>query len=1335
MCWAAPAAAGDIEFGFDIPRMPYPPVISDVSSSAAVTGASYFTVAARITAQEQKKGFCDVIPESECTTSDWYLAPDPDVAPNPPTIRLARVYYYRNDGVTSASYVDMTYDPAIARYRADVPLDGAGEGDTIAYYIVAVDSLGNVASQAPDSTQRPCPSSSSWDETLATPVTSSCAYATSREQCGRIVSGQPEPCPEDEYTVADTEGDVCGEPDSSGNQNIISGPDADKVDILGISAGADSTYICTKVGINAAPPDSTDPPPIEAYIMLFYNPEMPDLNPADTHVENAYAAVYVPEAYGTDSTLAKVLWDGDCMTDPDTADPLSCKLVAAVGASEDLKIEYNQGSLRFMTKKSGTGYLYDQPYNLLGGSSQSSILKVVTGEINLSGGTVYWTADSTPAMAFYHGKKTVTVEPAREPAAPFIIGTTCGDGLTSVCRKQTAPPPDNKCTIHFKASLDAAFTDEYRVYRNTTDDYSTAAPVGDVADVDGVSSYTFEDAHTTLDGATYYYYLAGYNSAADKETPLEDAAATTCTVEDWVAPSPPVITSAATPPGNTGKCRLDWTVDADPSLAYFYISYDGAPLNYPTLMASDGVTEYSYTVPATFPIGDSVTFTVSAMDLGENTAESLSATCTPQDLEAPDRVNSLIATNLYGKLGVEMNWVASSEDDLAGYNVYYCPQSNYLVDCREQEEFTRMNSSLITETDYKRDSTQAPGIISGEGNYCFYIEACDDCDNQGTCPDNGGSSNCSGFPTGGADSTLYVKCLTLTQFGGTDPPAWPGGLACNAPAEGNKIIVEWDRVCYYAAGYQFTDYKEDPNCATPTPEQVVGYKVIFGDSGAVPFPASASTEDIAGITSVGMPTQIEHSNLINGQQYCYNVAAVDAGANYSTDGPGGTRQEVCCTPQDTLAPDSPEMQDIPHTATSCDPAWYSVQDEDAVTYSLYRCNSGASECAAAGDFTAIATGLTGGDVLSLGDYDVNADSIYTYCATAVDASGNESAVYDSADTANCGVCAPGNRPNAPSAVGAAILASQTGSKLYWTDSPDHSGGGYNVYRCSGSDCASPGSPVQTCVPGGRTAASPLSLDNEPCGAWYYGVTYMTDCGDPSTESLLSAMGTAISSSAVDIPCAHAGCDSRCIIVSSCKNYDLADSCVPVTVLDPSQTGGDGKYLATGKTGLEVFLADSDNNPRGDAVAVTDSNGNFKLIIDNAIAGLDTTSSYQLILKVPATQKSGIACSPGFTGDDCYIILSKEVTVLEDAEVKVSGLSLGGGGRAEIGNPDCSDSVDVGDLLIFRAAFGSSEGDDDYKTYADFDGNGSVDVEDFLILKQNFGKTLDAAPGALPILCE
>ena len=1335
------AVADDIEFNFEIPTIPFPPEISDVSNSAAVTGATSFTVTASVVGQDQKKGFCDVIPKSECTTSDWYQAPDPDVDPNPPQIQKVKVYYYINDGVTSASSADMTYDSGLAKYKADVSLSGANEGDTVTYYIVAIDTRGNVAAQVPDKNQRPCPSSSSWDDTLSTPSTASCSYATSYTQCNEYQASTPSPC-STSYTMNDKDGDVCGEPNSSGDQSPISGPGADKVDMLGVSAGADSSYICTKIGLGDPPPDPNDSAPIEGYLMIFFNPDEPDLNPADTHIENAYAITYAPEAVGSDPTLVKVLWSGDCVTNPNTSNPLDCKLISAVGASEDLKIEYNQGSLRFMTKKSGTGNPYNVSYNLIGGSTSSSILVGLTGEINLSGGTAFWITDLTPGFAFYHTNKTVTVEPPGEPSAPIVTSTQC-EGGTSVCTKSASQPSSNTCTINFSASLDASFTDEYRIYRNTVNNSTTATQVGTVPDVDGTSSYSYPDSHSTLDGTKYYYFLTSYNSAAAKETTMANASKANCTVEDWVPPSPPSITNAATPAGNSKKCEIDWSVGGDdPSLSQFYLSRDGTPINYENpLNAGEGLTEYSFPDPATLELGTSYSYTVTAIDLGENTAESSSSTCVPEDLDAPSQISSVIASNISGKLGVSLEWQASSESDLAGYNIYYCPQTNPLVDCRAEGEFTAMNSSLSPSTNYSKDSTTAPEIISGEGDYCFYVEACDDCDAQGTCSSNGGSPNCSGFPSGGADSTLYVKCLTLTEIPDTAPPAWPSWVTedpgneiypCYAPPEGNKIELSWNKVCYYADGTEFTD-GTNPNCATPTPEQVVGYKVIHGASGAIPSAASAGASDIAGSTSVGSPTSIDHTNLVNGTQYCYNVYAVDAGANFSTDGPGGTKVEVCCTPDDTVAPSKPTMDTIAYTSISCSPTWNSVSDKDTLTYSVYRCDGGSTECTSSGDFTSVSTGIT--NPLSYPDYDVTTDETYTYCVTAVDAKPNESAVYETGSTTNCGICTPSDRPNPPTDAGAAVQASETGAKVYWTNSvDDDSSGGYNVYRCSTSGCSS-ATAVQSCVDGDRTPASPLLLNGEPVGDWYYGVTYMKDCEDEATESFLTDVPTAISDSAVTIISVTPACETQCIIVSSCKDYDADSGCVPVTSVDTSQTGSDGKFLSTGMSGLEVYLADTSSNLVGDTTTTTDSNGNYKLVINNAVAGLSTSSNYYMILKVPSAQKSGIACSPGFSGDDCYIILSKEVEIEEDTNVKISGLQLGGGGRAEIGNPDCSDSVDVGDLLILKAAFGSSTGGDSYKTYSDFDGNGTIDVEDFLILKKNFGKVLDAAPSTDANLCK
>ena len=254
------ASAADIEFSFEIPTVPFPPQISAVENDPPCAGSPSFEVRATIVGQDQKMAKCDKPNRADCEADDWYLIKDPGISPNPPTIAMARVYYYLNGDTQTTNSVDMAKG-AGDEWKADVPLTGTEAGDVVTFYIATVDTRGNVASQEPDTSERPCQDVSSWDATLSTPGIDSCSYATSYSECNLNKTGAPGACNTD-YTMADRLGDVCGMPDGNGVQQVISGSGADRMDMLGIAAGADSSKICAKIGLNGPPPASTDPAPI-----------------------------------------------------------------------------------------------------------------------------------------------------------------------------------------------------------------------------------------------------------------------------------------------------------------------------------------------------------------------------------------------------------------------------------------------------------------------------------------------------------------------------------------------------------------------------------------------------------------------------------------------------------------------------------------------------------------------------------------------------------------------------------------------------------------------------------------------------------------------------------------------------------------------------------------------------------------------------------------------------------------------------------------------------------------------------------------------------------------
>jgi hypothetical protein len=438
-----------------------------------------------------------------------------------------------------------------------------------------------------------------------------------------------------------------------------------------------------------------------------------------------------------------------------------------------------------------------------------------------------------------------------------------------------------------------------------------------------------------------------------------------------------------------------------------------------------------------------------------------------------------------------------------------------------------------------------------------------------------------------------------------------------------------------------------------------------------------------------------------------------------------------------MPPDKPAMREpIDFTSISCSPSWIKVNDRDPLTYSVYRCEGTAAQCANKTAFgSAIATGITEAEGLNYPDYDVTTDQEYQYCITATDPSGNESPVVAATGNSNCGSCTPEDIPP-PSVTGVTAFplseTNNTGAKLLWNKYTfDDGNGGYYVYRCSGATCAFRGSAIRSCSKTVPTFMAPLVIDGEPGGDWYYGVTYRTDCGDTDTESPFGA-------SSIDGPIDVGDIWIKMIVISSCSNYDAKSGCIPVTTVDTSTKGTGVMFGTAPAAGYEVFLVDSNYNVIG-TPAVTDSSGNYKLTLGNDDNSINLAGKYKVLLKVPEADKAGAPCSPtDIVSSDCHIVLDGSVTVTDDGVAKkVYGVTLPepGGGRAEIGNPDCNDYVDIDDLSILVSVFGSSMGDGKYQTYADFDGSGFIDLDDYVILKQNIGKTLDAAPAFDATLCK
>jgi len=1334
-----PAVLRAQSFSFEIPTIPYPPKIEDVNNSALVAGAPEFIVTATMYGQKQQKPKCDK-PIDDCGLSDWYMVDEEGVTPNPPDVKMAKVFYYKNLDTQTTLSVEMTKDTDLGdgkwKWKATLPLGGLGtlaEGDTVTYYIVAADGRGNVSSQVPDvgAQSATCPSSpAGWNPELSTPAVSSCQYMTSYSQCNVNINGVPSPCPTT-YTMNDKQGDTCGEP-VGGNQSVISLP---KMDILGITAAADSTYLCANYGLGAAPPDPTDAPPIEGYLLILFNPDIYDDNPADVWIKNAFAMTFAPEVVGTDPSLVRVLWEADCLTNPNTANVLDCKLISVTGTDARLQIGYNAG-LKFIVKKSGTGNPHPDAYSLVGANTKLAYLIGVTGEINLSGGTLFWFTDLSAGMGFYHKNQTATAGTAPAPSAPSINNARCSvdgtSGTTSTCNKSATKPASNKCKISFAPSLDKAFVTKYKIYKNTTDTFPTGqAAVGEVTE-NGAASYSYTDTETQLKGQKSYYFMTSYNDAnsdpAKKETPTAQSSKTNCTFEDWDPPQKPSIATAKTPSGVEKKCKLDWTMPAtDSSLKSFFMTRDGVALNFTNPMGANPTeTSFNWTDSDELTLGQAYSYKVTAVDLGDNTNESGAITCTPEDLKPPSQITSLLATNLPLKLGIHLEWAASTESDLGGYNSYYCKMNNSAIDCRTKESFTKMNTTLMSSISYDNESAS---IFTGEGDYCFYTEACDNCTTTASCPSNSGTPNCSGFPAGGADSTMYVKCLSVSAIPDPVKPAFPKNVAVTVPTDGKKCKVTWEKNYVQSTGTPFD------NVITPSPIDIIGYKIMRGPEGSVPVPPNPA---VGTVTISATALEFEDKNLINGTKYCYSVYAADAAGNVSESGPGGTKAEVCCTPTDTEAPSVPALT-MNFTPTTCEPTWAKITDGDgsAITYKVYRCDG--TSCTTANSFN-LADGCTmdpGGEPMCT-DYSVESGSTYKYCVTATDLAGNESSKYPAGTQPNCQVCIPAEPPTKPvTNTTAAATSDGFGAKIYWTLSEDDAGtdGGYNIYRCADANCASK-TKKKSCTELLASSATvknvgptaPITITPEDAGDWYYGVTYQKDCTSATTESLFT--GTAVYANPVTVnapPAAACDSPSKCVVISNCDNYDSKTGCTALSEINPLEKENN-VFKQVPKSGVDVLLMAQDGSFVGSSTK-TDSSGLFKLQINTTENPIVAANKYKVVLKIAAADKAGIPCTSGNDNpaNDC-IILVKETTVKEDStvtKVAPAALPMSGGGKAEVGNANCDAYVNMKDFNVLKAAFNSSSGDSKYKTNADFNGDGIVNMKDFNILKANFSKAFSA----------
>ncbi|MFA6447898.1 MAG: hypothetical protein WCX65_00380 [bacterium] len=1373
-----------VSFRFIIPPPPATPALSDITNSSAVAGSESFSVYANISGAVQQKTCCGANCErTDCDMSEWWLATDNSISPNPPCIPNANgmpgmsdsickiagapnpmLFYYKEGEIADTNSVPMTYDASTGRFKGTISLDGFVEDDAIYYYIVAADSRGNVVSMLPDSSKTPCTSLASWDANYETPAFDNCGVASGYEQCKRNVAFNPI-CFSSDYSVNDREGDTCSEPAANGVQVPIIGQA--NSDFLGFSAGAGKGFVdlptddvvCAKIRLKGGPP-ITSSGPIESYQMTFFNPDIPDPNPADYYFPNSFAITYAPEASGADKNLVNVLWDGECLTNPNTIDTLECKIVVGNEDESKLKIGFdtNLHHLKFIAKNAVTTKTGSK--TILGNASNRLGMKFQTGEINLSGSMVFWTVDQSSELTMMKETKLVILSAGISDPAPPIIGqTTCktnGFGSNPFCVKnETNPIGDNECVIDFFPSPDATGVDKYKVYVGATDNRAEAVydPSLDITE-NGSLQYSISKnvPISNLNGQTLYFFMSSYTATNSAETHLNERAGTSCRVEDWAPPLQPTGLSCATPDGSEKRCLCNWVADPnDPTIYGYNIKRTGVtlPLNSATILGTSFTDTSSALVN-----GTSYTYQLQAVDIGGNESGWTDAVCVPQDLKPPAQVDTLGITLQSGSpIGFNFTWEPNVEPDMLNYNLYTCKREIEGVDCENKSQYTKLTTiAQSNPPDLLRYSNNTAFGFGPEWD-CFYVEACDNCKvSPQTCPNKPGTEpNCSTFST----MASYRHCLIIEIPPELNAPLWPTPqndgkeIKITPEPEGNKCKLEWNKICEGESNPPEPEGTFE-DCNFPEALQLMGYKVarreaVDGDCATTNVPEPSDTNPEIGSAGISANPSFTDGkklgngtyDLTNGTKYCYRVYGYDAAGLISRALP--VPAPVECTPQDTLPPAKPVVSEE-HGSGLCMPKWNAVVDKNTPVYSVYRCVGDFSVCDTAAEFTAIDDpAAVNTSILYFEDGTVTDGMTYTYCVTAKDNSGNVSVKFEAADKTNCVECMAGDLCQAPISISAVEYGSDRGAKVSYEKSPAddsapyEAGEGYKIYLCG------PGATTPCSLKTPDCKSNPLqeygteltyrNLGTPAAGNYYFGVTYT----GPESGCMESKMTM---SNAIHVSTIYYA--DPCLPFDNCDlTIDFGTSVFKKYSLATCTTGADCKNGAFKKVetplaGLTVQVVDV-TSP-GTVVSVNSfcddgvvspfhvpegtTGHTYKVIARIPLAGVDSFFKVKLCKEITATEcivelKTGLDLKSATTA-----IVSLNAVEIPDAS--------SGAGGGEMGNPNCDGVVNIADLGALKKAFGAGKVAPYpmcYRPWADFNMDGIVGLSDLAVVKKNFNKVI------------
>ncbi|NQX62513.1 S-layer homology domain-containing protein [Paenibacillus qinlingensis] len=186
-----------------------------------------------------------------------------------------------------------------------------------------------------------------------------------------------------------------------------------------------------------------------------------------------------------------------------------------------------------------------------------------------------------------------------------------------------------------------------------------------------VTGITYQASHL-IAGTPYTFAVSAVDRSGNESA---KSLAVTAVPLEGADVTPPEVPSGLSASAGVGEADLQWNARSESDLAGYRV-YTSTDNGVTWGVASSTVTETTYTVTQ-LTYGMLYTFAVTSLDLsGNESAKSSAVSVIP--LAVPDNIPPAVPAGLMATAGagkVDLQWLAVTESDLAGYIVYYSSDS------------------------------------------------------------------------------------------------------------------------------------------------------------------------------------------------------------------------------------------------------------------------------------------------------------------------------------------------------------------------------------------------------------------------------------------------------------------------------------------------------------------------------------------------------------------------------------------------------------------------------------------------------------------------------------